>query len=257
MKFEQFIADSMKRVSVFDLSNNDLLFMATQIQDGSLSGTVDQQEITGMNGIVIARLDRSKGASVSWTNGLIVTNGIAAQAGAEITDASDEAPIVAPAIELVELKTETTATLPSTPVGTNVKIYKVSKTGGQGEQLAFAPAAEKGKFAIDGAEITFADGEFAKGDKFYAIYDYEATSGTKISNKSDSFTKSVKVIAEIIVRDVCDDTVYISKLVFPRAKLSGDFEISLGEAANHPFEAQALTDLCGTDQTLWNWFIVE
>ena len=52
MKFEQFIADSMKRVSVFDLSNNDLLFMATQIQDGSLSGTVDQQEITGMNGIV-------------------------------------------------------------------------------------------------------------------------------------------------------------------------------------------------------------
>lgn len=56
----------MKRVSVFDLSNNDLLFMATQIQDGSLSGTVDQQEITGMNGIVIARLDRSKGASVSW-----------------------------------------------------------------------------------------------------------------------------------------------------------------------------------------------
>ena len=122
MKFEQFIADSMKRVSVFDLSNNDLLFMATQIQDGSLSGTVEQQEVTGMNGIVIARLDRSKGASVSWTNGLIVTNGIATQAGAEIEDATEEAPIVAPAIEIVELKTDTTATLPSAPIGTNVKV---------------------------------------------------------------------------------------------------------------------------------------
>ena len=257
MKFEQFIADSMKRVSVFDLSNNDLLFMATQIQDGSLSGTVEQQEVTGMNGIVIARLDRSKGASVSWTNGLIVTNGIATQAGAEIEDATEEAPIVAPAIEIVELKTDTTATLPSAPIGTNVKVYKVSKTGGQGDQLTLAATAEKGKFAIDCAEITFAEGEFTKGDKFFAIYDYNAVSGTKISNKSDAFTKSVKVIAEIVVRDVCDDTIYISKLVFPRAKLSGDFEISLGEAANHPFEAQALTDLCGTDQTLWNWFIVE
>ena len=125
MKLDQFIADSIKRVSVFDPASGDLMFMATQIQDGNINGSTEQTEITGMAGIRIALLDRSKAATVTWTNGLIVTNGIAAQVGATIEEASEDTPIVAPAIDLIKLTSATTATLPHTPANQNVKIYKV------------------------------------------------------------------------------------------------------------------------------------
>ena len=211
-----------------------------------------------MAGIRIALLDRSKAATVTWTNGLIVTNGIAAQVGATIEEASEDTPIVAPAIDLIKLTSATTATLPHTPANQNVKIYKVGSTGGQGEKLTLAAdAPETGEFSIAGTTVTFADGDFAAGDSVFAIYDYEAVVGKKISNKADEFTRNVRVVVEILVRDVCDDKIYISRMVLPRAKLSGNFDIALGEASNHPFEAAALIDLCSVDQTLWDWFICE
>lgn len=258
MKLDQFIADSIKRVSVFDPATSDLMFMATQIQDGNINGSTEQTEITGMAGMRIALLDRSKAATVTWTNGLIVANGIAAQVGATVQEASEETPIVAPAIDLVKLTSATSATLPNTPVGTGVKIYRVSSTGGQGEKLELVASTPKtGQFSITGSTITFFEGDFAAGDSVFAIYDYNAKVGKKISNKADEFTRNVRVIVEILVRDTCDDKVYISKLVLPRAKLSGNFDIALGEASNHPFEAAALIDLCSVDQTLWDWYICE
>jgi hypothetical protein len=44
----------------------------------------------------------------------------------------------------------------------------------------------------------------------------------------------------------------------PNAKIDGTFNIEVGdEPAAHNFVAEAMTDVCSTEKTMWEWYIVE
>lgn len=266
--FDNLIMDSALRVSAFDLENKSLLLMMTQPTDATLNATSESTEVSGLKGLAIASLDRSKGCTFEMTNGLFVTNAFAAQVGADVVEASSSAPIIVPFIETVVLNvtanggsvTAASAVLSHEPADADVQVYKMTSSGGQGERLEMTAggSASSGEFVVDGSTITFNAADFAVGDSVIVVYNFKANTGIKITNDSESYTKNVRIVVDIIARDVCTDKIYHTVLEMPRAKLDGNFSLAMGtEAATHPLSAMALPNLCSADKTLFNWYIVE
>lgn len=265
--FDNLIMDSALRVSAFDLQTKELLLMMTQPTDATLNATSESTEVSGLKGLTIASLDRSKGCTFESTNGLFVTNAFAAQVGADVIEASKEAPIVVPFIETITVDvveaegviTEASATLSHVPADADVKVYRMTTAGGQGAPLEQSPdTAAAGQFVVDGDKISFNAADFGVEESVIVVYNFKSESGIKITNDSESYTKNVRLVVDIIARDVCTDQVFHTVLEMPRAKLDGNFSLAMGsEAATHPLSATALPNLCSADKTLFNWFIVE
>lgn len=265
--FDNLIMDSALRVSAFDLETKQLLLMMTQPTDATLNATSESTEVSGLKGLTIASLDRSKGCTFESTNGLFVTNAFAAQVGADVVEASASAPILVPFIETVTLDvtenkgvvTAVSAKLSHTPVGADVQVYHMTSAGGQGAPLEQSTGtAEAGQFAVSEGTIELNAADFVAGESIIVVYNFSAESGIKITNDSEAYTKNVRLIVDIIARDVCTDKIFHTVLEMPRAKLDGNFSLAMGsEAATHPLSATALPNLCSADKTLFNWYIVE
>ncbi len=260
--FDNLIIDSVLRVSAFDLATGDLLLMMTQLQNATLNATSETSTVTGLKGMEIARLDRSKSCTFECTNGLFVANAFAMQVGGSVVEASSAKKFHAPCIEILNVEENATegraktfaVELTHTPdMAANVQVYKMTTAGGQGEKLT---AETDYEVADDVVTLKYAGVEV--NDGVIVVYDYEAESGIKITNEAEAYTKAVKMVVDIIARDVCTDSIYHTVLVMPRAKMDGNFSLSMSnEAATHPLSAAALPNLCSADKTLFDWYIVE
>ena len=256
-KIDNLIIDSVLSVTGFDLGTGDILFQMNQLQDATLNCTANSIDVNGMRGQRIATMDRTKGCSIECTNGLLVINALANQVGANVEEASSENKIQTPFVESVSVKNNT-AKLSHTPITGTTIVYKMTRSGGKGEKLDLSDSAAVGKYSISGDVVTIAEAETFDGDPSLIVtYYFDATEGIKIVNDSESYTKSVRLLVEIVCRDVCDDSIYISVLEMYRAKIDGNFTLSMGnDAATHPLTANALPNLCSADKTLYNWYIV-
>lgn len=257
---DNLIIDSVLSVTGFGLADGEIRFQMNQLQDATLNGTSESIDVNGMRGMRIATLDRSKGCSFECTNGLFVVNAFADQVGAKVQEASTGAKIKVPFVESVEVK-DNVATLSHTPVEGTALVYKMSRSGGQGEKLKLGATAEAaGTCAVKGNQVTIhADETFDGANKSLIVsYYFEAQKGIKIVNDSEAFTEDVRLLVEIVCRDVCDSKIYITVLEMFRAKIDGNFSLSMGnEAATHPLTANTLPNLCSANKDLFAWYIVE
>ena len=263
--FEKLVIDSIDMVTMFSKSTGELLLLLDQPKDGSLENANETVYMSGKRGMRLSALDRNKTSKFSCNNAYVVAGALAAQLGAEITDASATDKIRVPDIEVITLTTATTATLRNIPVGTSGAeipfIYKVNSDASQGEKLVAAATAVTGKFKIEAASktITFADGEFSVGDKIIVPYDYETASGRKIVNSGENFGKYGRLVIDVLMRDVCDENIkYHGKIEYPSCKVDGNFTLSIGdEPAVQAFSAEAMINACNDDKILWNMYLCE
>lgn len=266
MNMENFLLESFDLASIFDITTGDLYALCDQIKDGTLENTVDSSDVTGKQGMLLASLDRNKAATISWNNAYLVAGLLAAQAGTDIEEASDENKIVVPNFERISCDTDTTAKLTYVPVGTEgaevARIWRVNKDATQGDELTVtADAAVKGKsFTINAATktITFAADDFKSGDEIYVSYKYEVTVGRKISNVADHFAKNARILIDCTVAEKCDNNIkHHAILEIPVAKIDGNYSLEVGdEPAVHAFSAKTLVNVCSKDKTLWNMYLV-
>ena len=163
------------------------------------------------------------------------------------------------------MTTATTCVLPNTPVGTEgaevAAVWLRNTDGSQGKKFTVASEAAPatGTFTCDAdtKTLTFFEGDLTADDSIFVEYKYEVNEGRLISNISDNFGKTVRLLVDVLFRDKCDNSkLYHGKLEIPVAKCEGNFTLEVGdEPGVHAFSARTLANVCSTDNTLWNMYL--
>lgn len=262
---EKMIIESVDTAVLFDVDDS-VLMMMDELTDVNMTNGSEIVYQTGKLGSRLAAFDRNKTASISFNNAYLVGGAIEAQTGSDKVVASADEKLSVPTHDiLVVKKGQTTAELTHVPVGVTgaeVKFVYTLVNGVQGEKLEVSDAAAEGKFAVNAASKTLTfDANLAKDAdvEIIVFYTYETESGVMYQNRNDKFSKKGKLVLDLVQRDICDDgKKYHTRMVYPAAKVDGNFDINVGnDPAVHAFKAEALPNICSTDKSLWQWYVVE
>lgn len=264
MVVDNLIFDHVLSGTFYDKSTGDAILRLNQIQNPSLSNTGETVDIMSNTGVMIAQLDRNKGATFTCENALKNMQLFAVQAGTELQEASASAPVVVPAFDIVEVVTGTTQyTLKHTPVGgTFDGVYILTAGGNLGKKLEMAEAAGAGVFAYADGKVTVVvgdDGTCKAGDSLIFMYDYEEQSkAVQFVNDSEQFSKPMRAVFEVLAHEACavQDKIYVL-LEFPNCKLSSSFDLDLNADAAQNLELQCMVDYCGSDKKLYRLVVVD
>jgi hypothetical protein len=226
-----------------------------------LEGAAETVWSTGKEGRRLSSLKRNKTCTITANNGFIV-GGLLAQTIGDFDPEEDfvSESISMPAFERIEVgaggvSVLTTFTATGTAGNELGFIYMANKDGSQGQKYAQDATASATKFAyVPGTKtITLPTGIFTEGDVVIVFYDYLGT-GRKYSNKSDSYAGDVYLVADIMIKDVCDGSLLHSKLVMPKVTISDNFSYTFGDSmAVQAFSAEANSSICSNDREYFYW----
>jgi hypothetical protein len=267
----ELILDRVRSLTAHDLSNGEMLFRLTSLEDPSLQTSAESEEVVDAIGALITNLYRAKKATFSASNSLISLDLAAAQFGAkkEVAGATlkdgGTVKITVPTYEIVTVaKDATEVTLKKAPVGEVKYIYALNNNEIATRYTA-ASAASETEFAIDEAgKITVPTGMTDKTYKLYVEYSYE-TDGTeknganRIVNKTSEFPEACSVKIYAYFRDKCNENVvYSGVIVANKAKLNPEsVELALTSTGKHAFEFQMMRDYCDEEAQLFSIIVAE
>lgn len=254
--FNELILDRVRSLTAHDLSNGEMLFRLTSLEDPSLACTAEGEEVTDAIGALITTLYRAKKATFSATNSLISLDLAAAQYGAKKEVASADNKIVVPTYEVITIGADaTTVELSNTPVGEVKYIYSLVNNGIATRYTAGADASDK-EFVIDGKTITLPTGLTGK---IYVEYSYESENANRIVNKTSEFPEACSMKIYAYFRDKCNENlVYSGVIVSPKAKLNPEqVELALTSTGKHGFEFQMMRDYCEEEAELFSIIVAE
>lgn len=262
MAFNQneLILDKVRSLTAHDLSNGEMLFRLTSLEDPSLSCTAEGEEVVDAVGALITTLYRAKKATFSASNSLISLDLAAAQFGAKKEIASESNKIVIPTYEVLTVDGEGKIKLSNTPVGEIKYIYALVN-GGIATRYAQSGAEGESVFSIDGNVITVPTGVTGK---IYVEYEYEADGAEKnganrIVNKTSEFPEACSMKIYAYFRDKCNENlVYSGVIVANKAKLNPEsVELALTSTGKHAFEFQMMRDYCDEEAELFSIIVAE
>lgn len=151
-------------------------------------------------------------------------------------------------------------TLSYKPVGEVKYIYSRNTEGGLGTKYAMDSTAGEDTFAIDPATgVITVPTTLEAGAQIMIFYDVTASNGKRVSNYADKFSQEGKLVATVMAKSLCDGKSYVGKVVYPRCKASGNFEMTFGdEFSVQSLEFEALASNCaGATNTLWDFYIFD
>lgn len=262
MAFNQneLILDKVRSLTAHDLSNGEMLFRLTSLEDPSLSCTAEGEEVVDAVGALITTLYRAKKATFSASNSLISLDLAAAQFGAKKEIASESNKIVIPTYEVLTVDGKGKIKLSNTPVGEIKYIYALVN-GGIATRYAQSGAEGEGVFSIDGNVITVPTGVTGK---IYVEYEYEADGAEKnganrVVNKTSEFPEACSMKIYAYFRDKCNENlVYSGVIVANKAKLNPEsVELALTSTGKHAFEFQMMRDYCDEEAELFSIIVAE
>lgn len=260
LNINELLLDRVRSLTAHDLSNGEMLFRLTSLEDPSLSCTAEGEEVVDAIGALITTLYRAKKATFSASNSLISLDLAAAQFGAkkEVVGAPDNVEkIIDYTYEIHEVK-DGKVTLKNTPItiknengedtSSVVYIYVV-ENGQTATKLTAGTQAIGTEFVISGKEITVPTGI----SKVYVEYKFENTKAVRIVNKASEFPEACEVAIYAIFRDKCNENVkYAGKIICPRAKLNPEqVELALTSTGKHAFEFTMMKNYCDDDGDLF------
>ena len=256
MAFNQneLILDRVRSLTAHDMTNGEMLFRLTSLEDPSLSCTAEGEEVTDAIGALITTLYRAKKATFTASNSLISLDLAAAQFGTKKEVASEDNKIVVPTYEVLTVDNGT-ITLSNTPVGEIKYIYALVN-GGIATRYEASAAAAADKFSIDGAVITVPTDVTGK---IYVEYEFEAANANKITNKTSEFPEACSMKIYAYFRDKCNENlVYSGVIVANKAKLNPEsVELALTSTGKHAFEFQMMRDYCDEEAELFSIIVAE
>jgi hypothetical protein len=224
-----------------EITKGQLAFWAEQITEPTLNFTSEQEEIMDARNNVVMVLQNGRGATFGASNAFFNTSILAAQVGAQVKDSAGGANIVK--YEMVALDDKGAGKISYTPVD-DVALYDLESDG------SFKTATASTTATIEGSAITgTAD------SKVLAVYEIAAPAGERITALADAENELLNVTAEVLLRDLCDQTIHYAFL-FMRGKLSGEAEWGMARDGAHAFEITAMPEYCG-DRKLVDIVIVK
>lgn len=259
----KYIVQNMERLSFFDLANGTCQFVVDDLQEATMTNEQETVYATGKNGVKIGSADRNKASRITATNGAIVDGVMAMQVGSDIVQGTTIVPkhffmLTTGDGTSVEINVK-----PIGPVGNEIPyIYKRNIDGTVGKPFAIAANANADNFKYDPTtkKITLPTGAFEAGEIVYTFYDIEVKDAKKISNDEDKFSATGMLIADCFAKDICTDKSYYAKIIYPKAKASGNFDLSFGnDPSVQNMEFEALSGGCGSSATkrLWDFIVFD
>lgn len=250
----QYLIQNIEDMAFFG-SDGACKFMAADLQEATWTNEQEDVYATGKNGVRIGSSSRNKASRMSAANGSILEGALAAQVGSEVvTDAS-----AVPYMEILSVASGK-ATLAYKPSGEIQYIYERTSDGGMGKKYGMNTAASATEFALakDTGVISTPTG-MADGTQIVVFYETQATNVKRVSNYANKFSEEGKLIATVLAKNVCDGKSYIGKVIYPRCKASGNFELTFGdEFSVHNLEFEALSTGCnGATSLLWDFVVFD
>lgn len=238
----QYALDRVLSVAGTDAVEGNVIFLADQIVDPSLSFTSETEDIVDAMNNVVMVLENGRGATFSASNAFFNTQILAAQVGGEVTSGATEIT----KYDILTLGDGGVAELTATAKGTGAKIYALAKDG----SLTTAEAVDG---TITDGKVTVASG--TKGSKVLVVYTAEVTADEKISAFADAKNKLMNVTAEVLLKELCNEELFYAYIIM-RGKLSGEAEWGMTRDGNHAFELRCFPEYCG-DKKLVDVVIVK
>lgn len=259
----KYIVQNMERISFFDLADGTCQFVVDDLQEANMTAEQETVYATGKNGVKIGSADRNKASRIAATNGAIVDGVMAMQVGSKVITGTTIVPKHFFMIPTGDGKSVDITIKPMGAVGNEIPyIYKRKPDGTVGKAYAIGSAATTTEFKYDAAtkKITLPTSVFQAGEIVYMFYDIEVKDAKKITNSENNFSATGMVIADCFAKDICTEKSYYAKIVYPKAKASGNFELSFGnDPSVQNMEFEALSGGCGTSSTkiLWDFIVFD
>lgn len=259
----KYIVQNMERLSFFDLANGVCQFVVDDLQEAEMTNEQETVYATGKNGVKIGSADRNKASRITATNGAIVDGVMAMQVGSEVVTGKTIVPKHFFMLTTGDGVSVDVSIKPIGDVGNEIPyIYKRNTDGTVGKPYAIAANATAETFKYDpvAKKITLPTDVFTAGEVVYAFYDIEVADAKKITNSEDKFSATGMLIADCFAKDICTDKSYYAKIVYPKAKASGNFNLSFGnDPSVQNMEFEALSGGCGSNATkkLWDFIVFD
>lgn len=197
--FGKLVIERVEDVVAVNPVTDELLFILDEPTQGSLESAMETVWAEGKGGRRLYGIDRNKTARFTATNGYLVVSALQAQVGGSVNwlDSNNTAEV--PVIEYCKPDSAGKFTLAYTPVaGSLTYVYQAL-----GDMTQSETKYDASQLTINGTTVTLP----AAADKtatYIVIYDRTATAGAVITNESDTYTSTAKVIFTILCHDVCD-----------------------------------------------------
>ncbi len=259
----KYIVQNMERLSFFDLADGTCQFVVDDLQEATMTNEQETVYATGKNGVKIGSADRNKASRITATNGAIVDGVMAMQVGSEVIQGKTVVPKHFFMLTTADGTSVDISIKPIGSVGNEIPyIYKRNTDGTVGKPypIAATATAESFKYDPSAKKITLPTGVFSAGETVYMFYDIEVSDAKKISNDEDKFSATGMLIADCFAKDICTEKSYYAKIVYPKAKASGNFDLSFGnDPSVQNMEFEALSGGCGTTSTkrLWDFIVFD
>lgn len=258
----KYIVQNMERLSFFDLADGTCQFVVDDLQEATMTNEQETVYATGKNGVKIGSADRNKASRITATNGAIVDGVMVTQVGSQVVTGTTIVPKHFFQLTTTDGKTADITIKPVGAAGNEIPyIYKRNSDGTVGKPYPIASAASESAFEYDPEEkkIILPTGVFEAGETIYTFYDIQVTDAKKISNDEDKFSATGMLIADCFAKDICTDKSYYAKIIYPKAKASGNFELSFGnDPSVQNMEFEALSGGCGTNsKRLWDFIVFD
>lgn len=261
---QKYIIQNIERISAFDITTGVCDFVVDDLQQAEMTNEQETVYATGKNGVKIGSADRNKASRFTATNGSIVDGVLAAQTGSDIDIGKHTVPNYMDIIKVnADGKTAKTTFKAIGKTGAEIKyLYKKNVDGTLGKSYPISSAASTSAFSYDPATqvITVPTEGFAAEDEIVVFYDIEADNTKKIVNAENKFSKTDKVVFDIFAKDMCSEKSYYGKIVYPKGKVAGNFNLSFGnDPSTQNLEIEALSGGCGTgnSKVLWEMYIFD
>lgn len=251
------------KITLFDIATGQAYVQLEDMKESKF--TVGQETTYATGGVGNPKLigfDYGKTAMIGGSNALITDGLLAVQMGSEATTVTNSTEITYTDIITTTVADEATTTFKATgTVGAEIAfVYIQNSDGSLGTKFTQAAAVASGKFAYAPLtkKITFNTGAVPVGTTLVAFYKPTASTAKEIVSYSDVFSKSVRVVADCLLRDACTKSDYQGQIVFETGKVKGAFEWNVsaaGEPSVQSFEVEALKPCNGTE--LWKMFIYD
>lgn len=256
------LIEEIVRYEHYDSNTGRLLWMANQLQEGSLTiSTSETTEKKDARGNTIATFYKGRKAEFKANNALFNLGIAAAQSGGKSTIARGQtgAPVKSvPYSETFEVSS-TTLTLKYTPVGATGAeipyIYVIDDTGYNTTSYAINASADGEHFSLaaDTKTLTLPTG--IKSGRIMVNYRADIEDALAFTASADDAPTPGRGLLYVKCHNVCDESTKVYCILeFLNAQVSPEAEIGFTTEGTHALTMQMMPSYCDPDKTLYRFY---
>lgn len=259
---KNYVLKKVRSITVEDRATGEQKVSLVQLKNIGLSTSQDFTDATGKDNVTLARFETAKKATITASSGMVSTNYLAMQLGAEIESVKGKSGLVR-VTEVIETTDGTSVTLKNKAQGTlgnEIKWIYAEEFGAAGQGYKQHSSADATRFKYDAGTkvITLPTGVFKSGDKIVVTYYPKFTEVERIVNSANNYSAVGRVIIDAYFTDPCDDQDVLVQIKMERGKISGALDLQFGDqAAVQNIEIEALTNVCDQNQSLFEIYIYD